>query len=212
MPTAPTLAPLPNAEALTRHNIEIWRGMGYPDSFIANSMMEPRLTSAEEYKYWGLKWSRRNPPKRTPCTRQRRSKVTPEMALETINRAIETPGTFHNFRLVAELKIGASTLNRLRDENPDVDEAYQRLVAKNRGEANKHFRRRQKADRDLDRAEALLAKAIEEGRPINGAAICVELGRSRSWLALKVHEGKERAVALNEAIKDHNRKLQGEMR
>lgn len=206
MPTTASLPPLPNADALVRHNIEVWRGMGYPDHFIAQSMMEPPLLTRAEYMQWGLAWPKRKKPKPEVRTRKRQTALTPERALEAIERAIATPGVYRPTQICAELKTCARTLNEMREDYPDVDAAYRRLVRKNRKNRDMSAIN-QVICFDMARAEALLAQAIANEQPINGAAICHAIGRSRSWIAVKVKKGDARAKALTAAIKKHNQSL-----
>ena len=44
-----------NPDAITRHNIGVWRGLGYSDRQIAG-MMRPILKTQAEYERWGLMW------------------------------------------------------------------------------------------------------------------------------------------------------------
>ena len=204
MTQAMSCAQIANPEAIVLHNIGIWRDAGYSDTFIARSMVEPPLKSKKDYERWGLKWGGAKP---LPCTRQRRSKVTPEIALAAIEAAISFDGMVTSLQLVSQLQTGQDTLARIRAENLEVDEAYSRLMVKNRKFRLMSQNRSAPVEKALGEAEAVLAKAIEDRRKITGADICLAIGKSKSWLSLGIHKKWPRAIALKNAINAHNQSL-----
>jgi hypothetical protein len=195
----PTVA---DPQAILKHNVRVWRRNGYSDDYIARALIRPPVCTKEGYQALGLKW-----PNRRPGRQPSQTKMTPGRCIEIIHEALASPEITYHDTLISRLRVGKETLQKLRNNHPDVEMAYQRLVQKNRVIGQRNRKQNERARADIDKIEAMFNHAASEGRVVAVRDLCKAVGRSPAWLRTRaVNQGDERAHQLNEKIKKYNSK------
>jgi hypothetical protein len=201
---------VPNPEAFTRHNIAVWRSMGYSDWEIGY-MMRPRLSTPDEFEYWGLEWS---PPPAIlllPDPHDDAVEAKHERLEQAIDEAIEGEASVSRTVLCRQACVGSDTFKRICIEYPHIYAKWERLKELNRVRgtiACKEFLQISRARAaKLDEAAALLDKTIAAGQPTSMTQLSKGVGRSRNWLQMLCREGYGAALRLRERVFAHNRQI-----
>ena len=198
--------PLPNAEGFTRHNISVWREAGYPDWQIGRVLMRPRLSTPQEFAYWGLRWSQ--PPSLTLVIDPKEAKD--KRLGHVLDQAIAGTLPVSRSTICLRACVGSDTFKHLCIEFPALYEKWEKLKELNRVRGAHEPKRVQFLQLSKARAEwlaeafSLLDKAIEEGEPTSLTKLSLEIGRSRNWLQVLCYEGYAAAIRLRQRVADHS--------
>ena len=197
---------IPNPEAITRHNIGVWRDMGYGDWQIGNALMKPRLSTRKEFQYWGLQWSK-PPVVEAPKEKPQDDRLARlDAALDSaISGHIEVPLK----TVCRRATIGADTFQRLCVEYPYIYAKWEEVKRLNRERgscAAKEFLRISRARAaKLEEAKALVDQAIANGQPLSFSKLGRGIGRTRGWLQSLCTDGYPAAKDLRERLEAHNK-------
>jgi len=201
---------IPNPEAVTRHNIGVWRDMGYTDWQIGTALIRPRLATPQDFKYWGLRWSA--PP---PLAAVQDEKPPVDDRLTRLSDALDSAisGTIEVTlkTICRRAHIGSETFQKLCVEYPHLYGKWEEVKRLNRqrgSHAAKEFLRigRARAEK-LEEAKALVDQAIADGTPLSFSELGRSIGRTRRWLQILCADGYPAAHRLRDRLEAHNAQI-----
>ena len=166
-----------NPEAITRHNIGVWRGLGYSDRQIAD-MMRPMLKTQAEYEYWGLHWSNESAKPSTPEAAEVCRQINQRL---TTARAAGKPLNVGTLNKV----FGRDTLTQLRNDDLAVSQIVAAVQAYNKTARQRQPRARVNTQQlqKLARMEAVIAEAEQSGQRLTISEASARIGVSPGWLS-----------------------------
>ena len=162
-----------NPEALTRHNISVWRGLGYSDKQIA-CMMSPRPKTQSDYERWGLHWSSESAKPSTPEAAEVCQVIKAKLG------AAKSEGRPLNIRALNKV-FGCHYLLQLRDDDLAVSQAvaavqaYNKTARQPRGNTEWQLQK-------LAQMEAVIAEAESAGQRLTIRDAAARIGVSHGWL------------------------------
>ena len=166
-----------NPGALTRHNIGVWRGLGYSDRQIAD-MMSPRPKTQSEYKHWGLMW----PDEATTPSTPEAAEVCQVIKVKLGVAKAEG----HPLNIGALNKMfGRDALTQLRNDDLAVSQIVAAVQAYNKTARQRQPRARVNTQQlqKLARMEAVIAEAERTGQRITISEASARIGVSPGWLS-----------------------------
>ena len=162
-----------NPKALTRHNIGVWRRLGYSDRQIAG-MMRPMLKTQAEYEYWGLMWPDEAAKPSTPDASEVCRQINQRL---TTARAAGKPLNVGTLNKV----FGRDYLLRLRDDDPSVSQAVAAVQAHNKATRQPRVNTQWQLQK-LAQMEAVIAEAERTCQRITIREASAHIGVSPGWL------------------------------
>jgi hypothetical protein len=197
--TKPARPVVANPEGIIRHNINVWRGMGYSDDYIGRCMMSPSLRSRSEFEYWGLCAGEK------PPLSEEAALVVP--VIQQMLAEAKEEGrtlTLHQF----EVRFGKSRFTRLRHDNQAIREVVEEVFTYNKSRGGHTRINGEWLAEKLAKAESIVAKAEADGVTVTAAEVSAQVGKGRAWLSncksprhARSPEVKLRAEALIDRIK-----------
>ena len=202
-----------NPEGLIRHNIRVWQESGYPDWHIATSLMDPRLKTPEDFKYWGLAY---NPPDGSalsllePACKARKREALARLQ-DALDQAIAGDKPVTRDQLCRMARIGSSSFQCLCVEYRAVFQKWAQLKALNRNRitdrGQRFIRIGQARRRKLEDAARVLDQAIADGKAVTMEQLSLAVGQYSSWFQQLCRDGCRPALTLRERMDEHNHSL-----
>ena len=166
-----------NPDAITRHNIGVWRRMGYSDRQIAG-MMRPMLKTQDEYERWGLRWSNEAAKPSTPEA----AKVCQVIKVKL--GVAKAEGRPLNIGALNKM-LGRDALTQLRNDDLAVSQLVAAVQAYNKTARQRQPRARVNTQQlqKLAKMESVIAEAEQSGQRLTISEASARIGVSPGWLS-----------------------------
>ena len=166
-----------NPEASTRHNISVWRGLGYSDKQIA-CMMSPRPKTQSEYEHWGLHWSNESAKPSTPEAAEVCQVIKVKLGVAKAEGRPLNIGALNKM-------FGRDALTQLRNDDLAVSQLVAAVQAYNKTARQRQPRARVNTQQlqKLAKMESVIAEAEQSGQRLTISEASARIGVSPGWLS-----------------------------